>query len=837
VLSTITTLGRVKFFFTILIIVFCSAIALSPCARANDTFPGQTISGNNGSFVDNNLGMTGETNEPLSLGGGSLNTQWYTWVAPASGAVSFGTCNPTGSNLTNFDTTIGIYTGSSVGALTQIGFNDDTTGCNSTVNANYGSTVAFNAVAGTAYRIQVDGYASTTGQFNLFYGLTGFSTTVTTAGATEGGATGAFTVVLSAVPTGTATITIGTSTQCSFAPSAVSFTSANWNTPQTVVVTATNDVVVEGSHFCAPASLTPSGGGVATSAAPPPTFTVTDNDTATATIVNTSNGAEAGAVPGVMTVTLSKVIAVNTTLNYSVTGTATSAVDYASFGGSITIAAGSTTGTISIPVIDDAIVETAETVIVTLNSVSSGISTTIGAPNSATNTIADNDAATVTIASTTNGNEAGPVSGVVTVTQSAASATNTVVAYAVSGTATSGSDYTALSGTVTIAAGATSATITIPVINDVAVEGNETVIITLSSVTSGLATLGPTLSATTTILDNDAPTVSIANTTGANEAGVVNGVMTVTRSALSAGAAVIVYSVSGSAASGVDYTSLPGTITIPAGATSATIVIPVIDDVIVESAETVVVTLTSVTSGAVVLGSPLTATNTIADNDVASFTIANAVNATNIAAPTTLNYTITIANTGNVPLTSPTISSALAAGSALTLTSGPTLTSGDAAPLNVLNAGETWIYTATYAVSQNNIDVGSTITHAATFGTTEAVAQTSPTVSTTITQNPQLSIVKTPSTAGPVAAGATVTYTFTVTNSGNMTMHNVAVSDTHNGTGTFAGPTNEVLTDNAPAGGSTDSAVNGIWDSLAPNDVVVFTATYVVTQHDVDYLQ
>ncbi len=64
----------------------------------------------------------------------------------------------------------------------------------------------------------------------------------------------------------------------------------------------------------------------------------------------------------------------------------------------------------------------------TLTSITSGLAT-LGATLAATNTIADNDSATVTIANTTNGAEAGPVNGVMTVTQTAVSATNTVIAY------------------------------------------------------------------------------------------------------------------------------------------------------------------------------------------------------------------------------------------------------------------------------------------------------------------------------------------------------------------------------------------------------------------------
>ena len=69
-------------------------------------------------------------------------------------------------------------------------------------------------------------------------------------------------------------------------------------------------------------------------------------------------------------------------------------------------------------------------------------------------------------------------------------------------------------------------------------------------------------------------------------------------------------------------------------------------------------------------------------------------------------------------------------------------------------------------------------------------------------------------------------------------MTNVVVADTHNGSGTFVGPTNEsVFTDVAPLGDSTDLTTNGSWDTLGPGDTLNFTATYTVTQQDVDLLQ
>lgn len=108
----------------------------------------------------------------------------------------------------------------------------------------------------------------------------------------------------------------------------------------------------------------------------------------------------------------------------------------------------------------------------------------------------------LSIANTTDGQEPG-TDGLFTVTQASAGVTDTVLSYTVSGTATAGTDYTALSGSVTIAAGDTTATISVPVIDDLETEGDETVIVTLTAVTSGFATFSGTISATSTIVDDE----------------------------------------------------------------------------------------------------------------------------------------------------------------------------------------------------------------------------------------------------------------------------------------------------------------------------------------------
>ena len=67
--------------------------------------------------------------------------------------------------------------------------------------------------------------------------------------AIEGGATGSYTVVLKSQPTDTVTVTVGdTSDDIAASPTTLTFTTVNWNTAQTVTVTADDDNVAEGEE-------------------------------------------------------------------------------------------------------------------------------------------------------------------------------------------------------------------------------------------------------------------------------------------------------------------------------------------------------------------------------------------------------------------------------------------------------------------------------------------------------------------------------------------------------------------------------------------------------------
>ena len=107
-----------------------------------------------------------------------------------------------------------------------------------------------------------------------------------------------------------------------------------------------------------------------------------------------------------------------------------------------------------------------------------------------------------------------------------------------------------------------------------------------------------------------------------------------------------------------------------------------------------------------------------------------------------------------------------------------------------------------------------------------------------------ISIAKTVTPTGAVVAGQELTYTYAVTNTGNTNLENVAVAETSfNGTGTPPVPTLDGVFDDASRttlvadAATADGDGDGDVDTLAPGNVAFFTATYTVTQRDIDELQ
>jgi Calx-beta domain/FG-GAP-like repeat len=133
------------------------ALNFIPVAANNNFANRATLTGNSVKTTANNIGATGETGEPDNAGlSNPINSVWWSWTATANGNVTISTAG------SDFDTTLGVYTGSSVSALTTIASNDDVE--NGVIR---NSIVNFYAVRGTTYQISVDGFGDSKGSIDL----------------------------------------------------------------------------------------------------------------------------------------------------------------------------------------------------------------------------------------------------------------------------------------------------------------------------------------------------------------------------------------------------------------------------------------------------------------------------------------------------------------------------------------------------------------------------------------------------------------------------------------------------------------------------------------------
>ncbi|NAS29680.1 T9SS type B sorting domain-containing protein [Flavobacteriaceae bacterium R38] len=236
-----------------------------------------------------------------------------------------------------------------------------------------------------------------------------------------------------------------------------------------------------------------------------------------------------------------------------------------------------------------------------------------------------------------------------------------------------------------------------------------------------------------------------------------------------------------------------------------------------------------------------------------------------------ITYTYSIENTGSVTLTSVGITETLASFTGTGTLPVPAFVENTgvtpASPAGTLVPGETATFTATYVITQADIDAGGVQNSATSTGTPPVVTGTpaptsvtdvsdagdelvetpnldgtlpgdgtdnDPTV-TLITAAPQLITTKTSVLDLTLAGDATVadvgdeiTYTYSIENAGNVTLTSVGITETlasFTGTGTLPVP---AFVENT---GVTPASAAG---TLAPGETATFTATYLITQADID---
>ena len=290
--------------------------------------------------------------------------------------------------------------------------------------------------------------------------------------------------------------------------------------------------------------------------------------------------------------------------------------DYVTSGSfkAFTILAGSSTLDVTVAAINDTAVEGPETITLQLAGAAGYQSSSA---NSVVMIVNDNDTALPQVSVTapdpyaTEG--ASGDTGMFTFSRTlvTSSALNIIVAW--SGTATNGTDYTTLPTTITIPANQSSVNVTVAPIDDALVEVPETVIATISTNAAYVKDSSAT-TATVTITDDDTPYVSVSVPDAtASEAGADSGVFLLTRTGSTASALKVYYGLSGSASHGTDYAPLTGEVVIPAGATSAPVVITPYNDDIAEPNETVILAIANF-NDTYSIGTPSQGTVTIIDN-------------------------------------------------------------------------------------------------------------------------------------------------------------------------------------------------------------------------------
>ena len=181
----------------------------------------------------------------------------------------------------------------------------------------------------------------------------------------------------------------------------------------------------------------------------------------------------------------------------------------------------------------------------------------------------------------------------------------------------------------------------------------------------------------------------------------------------------------------------------------------------------------------------------------------------------TITYTFTVKNTGNTTLTNVVVTDDVLSGIIIT-----------GSPIATLAPGATnATITGTYVITQADVDAGKVSNQAiatakdpqnndvtdlsGTTLTTDDVTETP------LTKNSAIALVKTAvynGNASKAQVGDTVTYTFTVTNTGNVTVNNIAINDTKLGV----------------------SNLTLVPSSLAPAGIGTATKTYTITQADID---
>ncbi|PRB46079.1 large adhesive protein [Pseudomonas sp. MYb2] len=456
-------------------------------------------------------------------------------------------------------------------------------------------------------------------------------------------------------------------------------------------------------------------------------------------------------------------------------------------GAVIVIPAGSTTGTVNVPLApNDTVYNDPSQIDVTVTGTTGGNGITVTPPTTpATTQVTDTiDTTTVTLTAGSSVTEGGQITYTATLTNPAQTP--------VTVTLSNGS-------TITIGAGQTTGTVNVPTpANDVYNNGS-TVTTTITGATGGN-------------FENLVPNPTPAVTTITDSIDTTNLTLTATGTVVEGGQITYTATLTNPAQTPVTVTLSNGsTITIEAGQTTGTVNVPTAANDVYNNGGTVSTTITGATGG--------NFESLVPNTTPATTTVTDSIDTTNVSLTATgtvveggqITYTATLTNAAQTPVT-------------ITLSNGSTIT---------IEAGKTTgsvnVPTAANDVYNNGSTVSTTIT-GATGGNFENLVPNTTPATTTITDSiddTNLSLTAT----GTVAEGGSIVYTATLTNPAGtpvtVTLSNGSVitieAGKTTGTVTVPAPADDVYKDAGKVEVTIKDASGGNFENLLPSTVPAVT--------------
>ena len=357
-----------------------------------------------------------------------------------------------------------------------------------------------------------------------------------------------------------------------------------------ITFAAQNDTGVEGTER-ATLQLAPGSSYVLTNATA--TIDITDPDTANSYVRlrTVDNDATESGNPGQFIIERiggNQSGALNVVIAMS--GSATNGTDYTTISSTAVIPAGQPEVAVNVTPVADSLVEGTEVATLTISTNAAYIRAASSADYAGSVNIADAQIPTLTVTATdAAAAEAGSDPGIFLISRTGDTTLPLSVGYGLTGTALHGTDFLAVPGQLTIPAGAVAGSVVITPVDDAIGEPAQTARLYLRA--SDKYVIGTPGDATVTITDSsDVPYVTIGVTTAQAVEPGTTGTFRITTSGTGTGNINVLYTVTGTATNGVDFTTLSGTASVGRNSTANVTITP-IQDTELEGYETITITL------------------------------------------------------------------------------------------------------------------------------------------------------------------------------------------------------------------------------------------------------